>query len=177
MPTTLVLGGIRSGKSRFAESLLPASGPVRYVATGSSVREDAAWAQRVAAHRFRRPDHWTTTETTDIAGELRTGDAVPTLIDDLGGWLTAMMDSRAAWERGAEVVSADTVALVDAIDAYSSDLVIVSPEVGLSIVPATASGRLFADQLGVLNQTVAQRCQRVLLVVAGQPLAIKGATA
>lgn len=147
------------------------------MATGSSVREDAAWAQRVAAHRSRRPDHWTTTETTDIAGELRTGDAVPTLIDDLGGWLTAMMDSRGAWERGAEVVGADIGALVDAIDAYSSDLVIVSPEVGLAIVPATISGRLFTDQLGILNQAVAQRCQRVLLVVAGQPLAIKGTTA
>lgn len=177
MPTTLVLGGIRSGKSRFAESLLPASGPVRYVATGSSVREDAAWEQRVAAHRSRRPDHWTTTETTDITGELRTGDAVPTLIDDLGGWLTAMMDGRGAWERGADVVSADISALVDAIDGYSSDLVIVSPEVGLAVVPATASGRLFTDQLGDLNQAVAQRCQRVLLIVAGQPLAIKGTTA
>lgn len=177
MPTTLVLGGIRSGKSRFAESLLPASGPVRYVATGSSVREDAAWEQRVAAHRSRRPDHWTTTETTDIAGELRTGDAVPTLIDDLGGWLTAVMDGRGAWERGADVVSADISALVDAIDGYSSDLVIVSPEVGLAVVPATASGRLFTDQLGDLNQAVAQRCQRVLLVVAGQPLTIKGTTA
>ncbi|TDZ93600.1 bifunctional adenosylcobinamide kinase/adenosylcobinamide-phosphate guanylyltransferase [Mycobacteroides salmoniphilum] len=177
MPTTLVLGGIRSGKSRFAESLLPASGPVRYVATGSSVREDAAWEQRVAAHRSRRPDHWTTTETTDIAGELRTGDAVPTLIDDLGGWLTAVMDGRGAWERGADVVSADISALVDAIDGYSSDLVIVSPEVGLAVVPATSSGRLFTDQLGDLNQAVAQRCQRVLLIVAGQPLAIKGTTA
>ncbi len=177
MPTTLVLGGIRSGKSRFAESLLPASGPVRYVATGSSVREDAAWEQRVAAHRSRRPDHWTTTETTDIAGELRTGDAVPTLIDDLGGWLTAVMDGRGAWERGADVVSADISALVDAIDGYSSDLVIVSPEVGLAVVPATSSGRLFTDQLGDLNQAVAQRCQRVLLIVAGQPLTIKGTTA
>ncbi|MFA4083837.1 bifunctional adenosylcobinamide kinase/adenosylcobinamide-phosphate guanylyltransferase [Mycobacteroides salmoniphilum] len=175
--TSLVLGGIRSGKSRFAESLLPASAPVRYLATGSSVRDDAAWAHRVAAHRSRRPTHWTTAETTDIAGELRTGDAVPTLIDDLGGWLTAMMDSRGAWERGGEVVTADIGALVDAIDAYSSDLVIVSPEVGLAIVPATASGRMFADQLGALNQAVAQRCQCVFLVVAGQPLAIKGAIA
>ncbi len=102
---------------------------------------------------------------------------MPTLIDDLGGWLTALMDSCGAWDRGGEVVTADIGALVDAIGAYSSDLVIVSPEVGLSIVPATASGRLFADQLGILNQAVAQRCQRVLLVVAGQPLAIKGATA
>ncbi|MBV0916912.1 bifunctional adenosylcobinamide kinase/adenosylcobinamide-phosphate guanylyltransferase [Mycobacteroides chelonae] len=175
MATTLVLGGIRSGKSRFAESLLPAAGPVRYLATGVSVREDEAWAQRVATHRSRRPDGWSTAETTDIAEELRVPDAVPTLIDDLGGWLTARMDARAAWDRGGEVVASDIDELVDAISSYGSELVIVSPEVGLTIVPATASGRLFADQLGALNQAVAQHCQRVLLVVAGQPLAIKGA--
>jgi adenosylcobinamide kinase/adenosylcobinamide-phosphate guanylyltransferase len=118
-----------------------------------------------------------TAETTDIAAELRTGDAVPTLIDDLGGWLTAMMDARGAWDAGGESVTADIGDLVDAIDAYSSDLVMVSPEVGLTIVPATASGRLFADELGALNQAVAQHSERVLLVVAGQPLAIKGASA
>lgn len=175
MPTTLVLGGIRSGKSRFAESLLPAAGPARYLATGSSAPGDAAWADRVAAHRSRRPGHWATAETTDIATELRTGDAVPTLIDDLGGWLTAMLDSRGAWDRGGEMIAADVGALIDAIGTYPSDLVIVSPEVGLTVVPATASGRLFADQLGTLNQAVAGRSERVLLVVAGQPLAIKGA--
>ncbi|MEU9807751.1 bifunctional adenosylcobinamide kinase/adenosylcobinamide-phosphate guanylyltransferase [Mycobacterium sp. NPDC050853] len=177
MPTTLVLGGIRSGKSRVAESLLPAEGPVRYLATGSSLSEDAAWSERVAAHRSRRPDHWVTAETTDIAAELRTGDAMPTLIDDLGGWLTSIMDARGAWDGGGESVAADIGDLVDAIDAYSSDLVIVSPEVGLTIVPATASGRLFADELGALNQAVAQQSERILLVVAGQPLAIKGASA
>lgn len=118
-----------------------------------------------------------TTETTDIAGELRAGAAVPTLIDDLGGWLTAVMDARGAWDAGAEAVTVDVDELVHAVATYSSDLVIVSPEVGLTVVPATASGRLFADQLGALNQAVARRCTRVLLVVAGQPLVIKGAPA
>lgn len=177
MPTTLVLGGIRSGKSRFAESLLPADRPVRYVATGSSTRDDAAWTERVAAHRSRRPHHWVTAETTDIAAELRAGDALPTLVDDLGGWLAAIMDARGAWDAGGEAVTTDIGALVDAIDAFSAELVIVSPEVGLTVVPATASGRLFADELGALNQAVAERCERVLLVVAGQPLTVKGAPA
>ncbi|OAT67205.1 adenosylcobinamide kinase/adenosylcobinamide phosphate guanyltransferase [Mycobacteroides immunogenum] len=175
MATTLVLGGIRSGKSRFAESLLPAEGPARYLATGSSLAGDQAWATRVAGHRCRRPSHWTTAETTDIAAELRTRAPLPTLIDDLGGWLTAAMDARGAWDAGADAVTADIGSLVEAVAAYSVDLVIVSPEVGLTVVPATAAGRLFADALGTLNQAVAAHCDRVLLVVAGQPLAIKGA--
>lgn len=113
----------------------------------------------------------------DLAAALSADNAAPTLVDDLGGWLTAMLDARDAWDVGGEVLTADIGELVDAIDTYSGDLVIVSPEVGLTIVPATASGRLFADQLGALNQAVAQHCERVLLVVAGQPLAIKGPTA
>lgn len=177
MPTTLVLGGIRSGKSRFAESLLPADRPVRYVATGSSAHDDAAWTERVAAHRSRRPDHWVTAETTNIAAELRAGDAMPTLVDDLGGWLTTVIDARGAWDAGGQAITSDIGELMDAIDAYSGDLVVVSPEVGLTVVPATASGRLFADELGALNQAVAGRCERVLLVVAGQPLTVKGAPA
>ncbi|OHT86599.1 bifunctional adenosylcobinamide kinase/adenosylcobinamide-phosphate guanylyltransferase [Mycobacteroides saopaulense] len=174
MPTTLVLGGIRSGKSRFAESLLPAAGPARYLATGSSASDDTAWAHRVAAHRSRRPAHWTTAETTDIAGELHTRAPLPTLVDDLGGWLAAAMDARDAWDTGSDAVTPDIGELLNAIDAYTVDLVIVSPEVGLTIVPNTASGRLFTDTLGTLNQAVAARCERVVLVVAGQPLVIKG---
>lgn len=84
------------------------------------------------------------------------------------------MDARGAWDVGAGAVSADIGALVEAIAAYPVDLVIVSPEVGLTLVPATAAGRLFADALGTLNQAVAARADRVLLVVAGQPLTIKG---
>ncbi|SLG82740.1 Putative cobinamide kinase/cobinamide phosphate guanylyltransferase CobU [Mycobacteroides abscessus subsp. massiliense] len=174
MATTLVLGGIRSGKSRFAESLLLAEGPARYLATGSPDTGDTAWTERIAAHRSRRPSQWTTAETTDIATELRTRAPLPTLVDDLGGWLTAAMDARGAWDVGAGAVSADIGALVEAIAAYPVDLVIVSPEVGLTVVPATAAGRLFADALGTLNQAVAARADRVLLVVAGQPLTIKG---
>ncbi|AMU70137.1 bifunctional adenosylcobinamide kinase/adenosylcobinamide-phosphate guanylyltransferase [Mycobacteroides abscessus] len=174
MATTLVLGGIRSGKSRFAESLLPAEGPARYLATGSPDTGDPAWTERIAAHRSRRPSQWTTAETTDIATELRTRAPLPTLIDDLGGWLTAAMDAHGAWDVGAGAVSADIGALVEAVADYPVDLVIVSPEVGLTVVPATAAGRLFADALGALNQAVAARADRVLLVVAGQPLTIKG---
>jgi adenosylcobinamide kinase/adenosylcobinamide-phosphate guanylyltransferase len=169
----LVLGGIRSGKSRWAESVLAASvGPqnaVRYLATGP-VTDDAAWAARVSAHRERRPRHWSTVETTDVAAQLQT-DSRPTLVDDLGGWLTAAMDRAQAWTGGS--VAADVDDLLAAVSACAADLVLVSPEVGLTVVPETVAGRRFADELGVLNQRVAELCDRVVLVVAGQPVAVK----
>jgi adenosylcobinamide kinase/adenosylcobinamide-phosphate guanylyltransferase len=169
----LVLGGIRSGKSSWAESVIAEStGPqnaVRYLATGPA-RDDDQWAARISAHRERRPQHWSTVETTDVAAQLR-ADSPPTLVDDLGGWLTAAMDRAQAWTGGS--VAADVDDLVAAVAAYTGDLVLVSPEVGLTVVPETVAGRRFADELGLLNQRLAELCDRVALVVAGQPVAVK----
>ena len=101
---TLVLGGIRSGKSRWAEEAiakaLPAGQPVRYLAAGPAAQTDAAWAHRVAQHRSRRPAHWSTVETDDIATQLRQSPDSPTLVDDLGGWLTGTLDRNNAWDDG-----------------------------------------------------------------------------
>jgi adenosylcobinamide kinase / adenosylcobinamide-phosphate guanylyltransferase len=164
-----VLGGLRSGKSRWAESAVAAyvgtDGTVRYVATGSSDQRDVSWSARVAAHRMRRPPHWVTVETIDLATQLRDDSGIPTLIDDLGGWLTAVMEEDSTGDGIDELLSAITT--------FGSILVIVSPEVGLSVVPATESGRRFADELGALNQRLAQICDRVVLIVAGQPLVVK----
>lgn len=172
---TLVLGGIRSGKSRWAETAVAAAdGPVRYLATGavpSAAPQDDEWARRVAAHRGRRPAHWSTVETPDVAGALRTDPVTATLVDDIGGWLTATMDRRDAWTGGA--VTADVDDLLTAVAAVAGPLVLVSPEVGLTVVPATAAGRRFADELGELNQRLADACERVVLVVAGQPVPVK----
>jgi adenosylcobinamide kinase / adenosylcobinamide-phosphate guanylyltransferase len=171
---TLVLGGIRSGKSQWAEAAVGRAagpeGPVRYVATGAS-RDDADWAQRVATHRTRRPAHWSTVESTDVTAQLNDPEQSATLVDDLGGWLVAAMDRCDAWTGGA--ITGDVDALVAAVDGYGPDLVLVSPEVGLSVVPATASGRMFADALGTLNQRLADVCDRVVLVIAGQQLIVK----
>lgn len=172
---TLVLGGIRSGKSEWAEhavtSALPSNQPVRYLAPGPCGATDTAWARRVAQHRDRRPEHWTTIETRDVATELGRSPDTPTLVDDLGTWLTGTLDQHDAWENGS---AADPVArILDAVGAFRSTLVLVSPEVGLTVVPATAAGRRFADELGSLNQRVAALCERVVLVVAGQPVSIK----
>ena len=176
---TLVLGGIRSGKSRWAEDAiaksLPAGQPVRYLAPGPTVGADAAWADRVAQHRGRRPAHWSTVETDDIATQLRQTPETPTLVDDIGGWLTGTLDRNDAWDDGpvAAPVRETIEAMLAAVSAFGSTLVLVSPEVGLTVVPATASGRRFADELGSLNQRIAALCDRVVLVVAGQAVPIK----
>ncbi|HWY00637.1 MAG TPA: bifunctional adenosylcobinamide kinase/adenosylcobinamide-phosphate guanylyltransferase [Mycobacterium sp.] len=172
---TLVLGGIRSGKSRWAEeaiakSLAPGQ-PVRYLASVLAGQDDAAWAHRVAQHRDRRPAHWSTVETDDITTQLRQSPDTPTLVDDLGAWLTSTLDRHQAWENGS--VAAPVADMIAAVSAFGSTLVLVSPEVGLTVVPATASGRRFADELGTLNQRIAALCDQVVLVVAGQAVPIK----
>ena len=173
----LILGGIRSGKSRWAETAiaeLADERPVRYVATGMPNEADADWSARISTHRTRRPSHWSTVETTDVATQLRSDTGTPTLVDDVGGWLAATMDRRSAWTGGS--VAADVEDLLDAARRFGSPLVLVSPEVGLTVVPATESGQRFADELGALNQRLADFCDQVVLVVAGQPLTLKEPT-
>jgi adenosylcobinamide kinase/adenosylcobinamide-phosphate guanylyltransferase len=172
---TLVLGGIRSGKSRWAELALARETQaretqVRYIATGPAADSGAGWAQRIAAHRQRRPSDWTTVESADVATQLRTRPDSPALVDDLGGWLTATLDRR-GWED--EPITEDVDQLVAAVGSFGAPLVLVSPEVGLTVIPATAAGRRFADELGVVNQRIAECCERVVLVIAGQPLWVK----
>lgn len=165
-----MLGGARSGKSAFAEQLV-ASEAVRYVATAAVDPADADFAERIAAHRARRPASWTIVEGDPIAalGE----PAAATLVDDLGTWLTGRIDARAAWESPRGTVGPDIDALVTAVSGYAQRLIIVSPEVGLGVIPATASGRLFRDEIGTLNQRLAEVCDEVFLVVAGQPVRVK----
>ncbi|WP_280182795.1 bifunctional adenosylcobinamide kinase/adenosylcobinamide-phosphate guanylyltransferase [Nocardia cyriacigeorgica] len=166
---TLVLGGARSGKSAYAESLV-AGGPVRYIATAIPDPSDTDFAERIAKHRERRPADWETVENADTATVLADPFPGATLIDDLGTWLTARIDAHDAWEQPRGTVSPDTDALVAAVTAYDHRLVIVSPEVGMGVIPATRSGRLFRDEIGTLNQRLAQVCDEAVLIVAGLPL-------
>ena len=100
----LALGGIRSGKSQWAEAAITDAagpgGPVRYVATGAT-STDPEWSARVAVHRLRRPSQWSTVESADVATQLRSDGETATLVDDMGGWLVAAMDRREAWTGGA----------------------------------------------------------------------------
>ncbi|WP_043649788.1 bifunctional adenosylcobinamide kinase/adenosylcobinamide-phosphate guanylyltransferase [Nocardia thailandica] len=172
-PRTLVLGGARSGKSAFAEDLACAGGlPVRYLATAEFDPADTDFADRIAAHRARRPADWTTVENGDPV-EVLAEETPATLLDDLGTWLTARLDARAAWEAPRGTVGPDTDALVAAVAAYRGRLVIVSPEAGLGVIPATRSGRLFRDEIGTLNQRLARVCDAAYLVVAGLPMRLK----
>ena len=166
-----MLGGTRSGKSGYAEHLLPAREPVRYVATARHVAGDAEWTARIDAHRARRPAAWTTVEDADLPALLRAGGG-PLLVDDIATWLTGVLDDAGAWDRGVDV-SPQVDALVEAVRAAPGRVVLVSAEVGLGVVPATQAGRLFRDELGALNAALARVCDEVLLLVAGLPLRLK----
>jgi len=175
--TTLVLGGARSGKSRYAEQLLRSRDDVVYVAPGPVPGTgDIEWADRVAAHRSRRPGSWRTLETDDLAGALRAATG-PVLVDCLATWLTSVVDAIGAWddrERASACVDTRTRELLEAWSAATVDVVAVTNEVGMAVVPATASGRLFRDELGRLNAAVSAASDRVVLVVAGRVLDLSG---
>ncbi|MER5608603.1 bifunctional adenosylcobinamide kinase/adenosylcobinamide-phosphate guanylyltransferase [Micromonospora tulbaghiae] len=176
--TLLVLGGIRSGKSEFAESLVADAPTVRYVATApAGDPEDTEWATRLAAHRARRPGSWTTEETAANPGRLveviaAAGPNETLLVDDLGGWVTVLLDP-------AHQPADDTATIAElaaAVRSSTARLVLVSPEVGLSLVPTTPLGRAFTDALGATNRAVADACDAVALVVAGQTAWLKPTT-
>jgi adenosylcobinamide kinase / adenosylcobinamide-phosphate guanylyltransferase len=164
---TLVLGGARSGKSRYAESLVTAiPGPWIYVATAEAC--DAEMAERIAAHQARRGAGWRTLETPrDVVGALTAHGTTPLLVDCLTLWLANALLA------GADV-DAEIERLEAALEQASAPLVLVANEVGFGIVPDNALGRRFRDLQGLLNQRIAARADRVVLVVAGLPLTIKG---
>jgi adenosylcobinamide kinase/adenosylcobinamide-phosphate guanylyltransferase len=173
----LVTGGVRSGKSAHAESLLAQHPVVTYVAPGPTLEEDADpdWAARIAAHRARRPSGWTTLETRDLEQALADARGA-VLVDCLGTWLTAVLDEAAGWDRP----TADLRALVEAplarfvagLAATTETVVVVTNEVGLGVVPEHRSGRVFRDLLGSASQAVAAACDQVHLVVAGRVLVL-----
>lgn len=169
--TTLVLGGARSGKSHWAEQQLTGPGPVDYVATSQPRPDDPEWVARVELHRRRRPAHWQTIETLDLVDVLASPSATPVLVDCLTLWLTHQFDRLDAWNQPEPewraALEQATGALVEAVAATGRHVILVSNEVGSGIVPSTASGRLFQDELGRLNTRVAARCDHVVLCTAG----------
>ena len=172
--TVLVLGGIRSGKSAFAETLVADAPSVRYVATAAGGENDPEWLARIEAHQRRRPQSWSTEETgpdparlTALLTEAKPDDTL--LVDDLGGWVTTLLDPA----RQPNDDEADVAALAHAVRGCPARVVLVSPEVGLALVPTTPIGRAYADALGTTNQALAEACDRVALVVAGQQIWLK----
>ncbi|MCX5344033.1 bifunctional adenosylcobinamide kinase/adenosylcobinamide-phosphate guanylyltransferase [Streptomyces atratus] len=176
---TLVTGGARSGKSVEAERRLETFPEVVYVATGGGREGDEEWAARIGLHRDRRPAAWRTEETCELV-ELLESDGAPLLIDCLSLWLTDAMDrvdawDDAAWANGGESALRErTAELVTAVRGTRRTVVAVTNETGSGVVPATAAGRRFRDELGRLNAAFADECEQVLLVVSGQVLTLRG---
>ncbi len=188
MGLTLVLGGIRSGKSEYAERLAAAEGrPVLYMATGAG--DDAEMVERIAAHRNRRPPSWRTLEAADplqsLGNDLAAAGDATVLLDGLGGWVCSLMEANglftdeavAPWgptgAEGRRRVLAAIGVFADAAVAREAMVVVVADEAGLGGVPVAAASRRFADLSGEATQLLAEAAGAVWLVVAGQALALK----
>ncbi|MBA1378933.1 bifunctional adenosylcobinamide kinase/adenosylcobinamide-phosphate guanylyltransferase [Pseudomonas brassicacearum] len=167
----LILGGARSGKSRLAEKLATETQlPVTYIATSQPL--DGEMNQRVAQHRARRPAEWALVEEPlALARVLQENAATERclLVDCLTLWLTnlLMLDDP-------ERLIAEREALLDCISALPGEVIFVSNETGMGVVPLGELTRRYVDEAGWLHQALAERCQRVVLTVAGLPLTLKG---
>jgi adenosyl cobinamide kinase/adenosyl cobinamide phosphate guanylyltransferase len=165
---TLILGGARSGKSRYAESLIATLPPPwLYVATAEAGDEEMA--TRISTHRARRAPDWRTIEAPrHLVAALQKAGPTPILVDCLTLWLSNLMLA------GIDI-DAETAHLENALAAASAPVVLVANEVGSGVVPDHPLARTFRDLQGMLNQRMAARADRVVLMVAGLPLALKGA--
>jgi len=181
MTTELILGGARSGKSRLAEQRATAhGGPVTVIATAEAGDEEMA--ARIARHRADRPAHWQVLEApVGLAAALNQVACANgcVIVDCLTLWLSNLLtrdpvamdgphpaDQLAAWQD-------ELNALVSTLPQLPGDVILVANEVGLGLVPETPLGRLFRDEAGRLNQTVAAACDIVTFVAAGLPLTLK----
>jgi adenosylcobinamide kinase/adenosylcobinamide-phosphate guanylyltransferase len=171
---SLIIGGARSGKSRFAQSLGVGARRAFYVATARA--EDAEMEARIAEHRRQRPSNWCTIEAPlDIAGavERSRGACDFLLLDCLTVWLSNYCwQHREKSERDIEAAALAEVARL-ATAAIEAHIVIVTNEVGCGIVPETPLGRFFRDLHGRINQEAARLAEQVILMVAGLPMTIK----
>jgi adenosylcobinamide kinase/adenosylcobinamide-phosphate guanylyltransferase len=168
---TLILGGARSGKSALAERLAHESGQaVVYIATAQA--HDAEMAVRIAHHRDRRPAHWQSVEEPLALADTLRAYAHPdrcVLVDCLTLWLSNLLGDADDKRLGRECE-----AFLEVLPVLPGELLFVSNEVGLGVVPMGELTRRFVDEAGRLHQAMAARCERVLFVAAGLPLPLKG---
>jgi len=171
MTLQLILGGARSGKSRLAERLAKDSGlDVIYIATSQAL--DGEMNQRVALHRQRRPEHWGLIEEPVELARVLQQSAQPgrcLLVDCLTLWLTNLLMLEAP-----QRLTQERDALLDCLAALPGEIIFVSNETGMGVVPLGELTRRYVDEAGWLHQALAERCQRVVLTVAGLPMTLKG---
>ena len=167
----LILGGARSGKSRLAEKLAAESGcAVTYIATSQPL--DGEMNERVRHHRERRPAHWALIEEpVELARVLRENARADAclLVDCLTLWLTNLL-----MLEDPQRLNAERDALLQCLAELPGEIVFVSNETGMGVVPLGELTRRYVDEAGWLHQALAERCQRVVLTVAGLPLTLKG---
>jgi adenosylcobinamide kinase/adenosylcobinamide-phosphate guanylyltransferase len=168
---TLVLGGARSGKSRYAQQIAMAATSVLFVATAEA-RDDAEMVAKIARHKAERPAHWhSLEEAIDLASVITNGSDHLVLVDCLTIFAANLL------ERFGEETTADhpaVSALCNALTTTRSSVVLVSNETGQGVVPAYPLGRRFRDLNGEINQRVADTATNVLYIVAGLPILLKG---
>ncbi|MBO4968588.1 bifunctional adenosylcobinamide kinase/adenosylcobinamide-phosphate guanylyltransferase [Pseudomonas sp. FSL R10-0056] len=167
----LILGGARSGKSRLAEKLAAESGcAVTYIATSQPL--DGEMNERVRHHRERRPEHWALIEEpVELARVLRDNARADAclLVDCLTLWLTNLL-----MLEDLQRLNAERDALLECLAELPGEILFVSNETGMGVVPLGELTRRYVDEAGWLHQALAERCQRVVLTVAGLPLTLKG---
>ena len=171
---TLVLGGVRAGKSRYAQELAREGGRVLYVATAEA--RDEEMAARIAAHRAERPAAWSTLEepidlVTSLAPRLQDFDTV--LIDCLTLWVSNLLLQDPDNEAKSSVIQAQARRLIELYERFQASWIVVSNEVGLGVIPATRLGRDYADALGRVNQLFAAAADEVIVMFAGLPMNLK----
>ena len=169
---TLVLGGVRSGKSRWAQAVAERRERVAFVATAQAY--DAEMQEKIRRHQQDRPDHWQTfeepLELARVIGQ-QAGEFDVMLIDCLTFFVSNLLDAET---KDSSSTDRRIQALLEALRSTQSSIILVSNEVGSGVVPEYPSGRRFRDALGELNQRVAAIADNVVLMVAGLPLALKG---
>jgi len=168
---TLVLGGVRSGKSHYAQNLASSGKRVAFIATAEAL--DGEMQQRIKRHQEERPSNWTTFESPNALEEAVLqcdGKFDYVLIDCLTLWTSNLMMIE---DMDADRIYARADRLSAALLQISSSVVLVSNEVGSGVVPASPDGRFYSDLLGGVNRRVAAAADRVLLMVAGYPLTVK----
>ena len=172
----LVTGGVRSGKSGFAESVVRDLGgeSVLYVATAETPEEDGELRRRIEEHRLRRLSGWRTCEISYSAN----GPSLSDVPDYARGVGAVLLDSLTLWVSGRMFAGAGDEEILDELDGFlaariHAPVVVVTDEVGLGLVPESAEGRRFRDLLGLANQRAAAGADEVHLCVAGVPLRVK----
>ncbi len=167
----LILGGVRSGKSRLAEQHAIATClPVIYIATAQA--QDAEMQARIQHHQTNRPQHWTLLEEPLALAKALQAQAMEgrcVLVDCLTLWLTNLLCLQ-----DEERLQQETAALLEILPSLPGEIILVSNETGMGIVPLGELTRRYCDEAGRLHQAVAARCESVILTVAGLPLILKG---